>query len=496
MLSSLHRWLPLVLIATAALWLRTTDIARRPMHADEANQAVKLGQLLDTGDYTFDPADHHGPTLYFLAVPIAWLRGETSLATLTETTVRLLPAIAGTVAVLLLSALASPPRDGGAVPSPRSSRLLPFTAAIFLTVSPPAVYYSRYFIQETLLLTFTLATFLFAQRWWRTPHLRWALSAGVSAGLMQATKASAPLFLLAGFLASLPFALRHPHATVARTVLPRHLPAAVAAAFLVAALFYTSFFTHLSGLRDALATYTHASSRAVAESGHEKPFTYYFELLAFHRAGGLTFHQIPFLVLSALGAVLAFRRSALSPLLRWSLFYTLIVALVFSLTPYKTPWHVIHLIPGLALLTAGAVTSLRPWWLGAALGAFALTIQIKQTQLTSFLRSADARNPYAYVHSSPDVLKLRALAETTLAASPDAVIRVIATEYWPIPWYLRGLEKNVGYWSTPPADSNAALIIASVDLADSVRSHLTGPYRESLVGLRPGVLCVVFTREP
>jgi len=495
-LSSLHRWLPLVLVATAAFWLRTTDLARRPMHADEANQAVKLGQLLDNGDYAFDPADHHGPTLYFLAAPIAWLRGETSLATLTETTVRLLPALAGTVAVLLLSALASPPTNGSTVPPPRNSRLLPFTAAIFLTVSPPAVYYSRYFIQETLLGAFTLATFLFAQRWWRTPHLHWALLTGVSAGLMQATKASAPLFLLAGFLASLPFARRHPHTTVALTVLPRHLPAAIAAALLVAALFYSSFFTHLAGLRDALATYTHARARAVADSGHEKPFAYYFQLLAYHRAGGLTFHQIPFLVLAALGAFLAFRRSDLSPLLRWSLFYTLIVAVVLSFTLYKTPWHVIHLIPGLALLAAGVVANFRPWWIAAALGAFALTIQIKQTQITSFLRPADARNPYAYVHSSPDVLKLRALADSALATSPDAVIRIIATEYWPIPWYLRGFEKNVGYWSSPPADSDAALVIASADLADAVRERLTGSYRESLLGLRPGVLCVVFTREP
>ncbi len=466
------------------------------MHADEANQAVKLGQLLDTGDYAFDPADHHGPTLYFLAVPLAWLRGETSLATLTETTVRLLPALAGTFAVFLLAAFAAPPADGGAAPSPRNSRLFPFTAAIFLTVSPPAVYYSRYFIQETLLLAFTLATFLFAQRWWRTPQLRWALLTGVSAGLMQATKASAPLFLFAGLFAALPFALRHPRSTVNLTVLPRHLPVTLAIAVLTAALFYSSFFTHFAGLRDALATYTHATSRAVTDSGHEKSFLYYFQLLAYHRAGGLTFHQIPFLILSALGAILAFLRSTSSPLLRWSVLYTFLIALVLSFTPYKTPWHIIHLIPGLALLAAGAVASLRPWWLGAALGAFALTIQIKQTQLTSFLRPADARNPYAYVHSSPDVLKLRALAESALATSPNAVIRVIATEYWPIPWYLRGLEKNVGYWSTPPANSDAALIIASADLADSVSAQLKGTYRESLLGLRPGVLCVIFTREP
>ena len=132
MLSSLHRWLPLILIATAALWLRTTDLARRPMHADEANQAVKLGELLETGHYAFDPHDHHGPTLYYLALPIAWLRGETTLVALSETTVRLLPALAGTLTVLLVAALAFP-----------LGRFPAFAAATFVAVSPPAVYYSR-----------------------------------------------------------------------------------------------------------------------------------------------------------------------------------------------------------------------------------------------------------------------------------------------------------------------------------------------------------------
>ena len=68
----LLRWLLLALVTLAAFWLRTHDLDRRPMHADEANQAVKLGELLDAGRYTFDPSDHHGPTLYYAAVPIAW----------------------------------------------------------------------------------------------------------------------------------------------------------------------------------------------------------------------------------------------------------------------------------------------------------------------------------------------------------------------------------------------------------------------------------------
>ncbi|MEY4941705.1 MAG: hypothetical protein RIQ93_3440, partial [Verrucomicrobiota bacterium] len=160
------------------------------MHADEANQAVKAGELLEKGQYKFDPRDHHGPTLYYATLPVAWLRGERTLATLTETTVRWVPALAGTLSVVLLAWLASP-----------LGRWPALASAAFLAISPAAVYYSRDFIQETLLLTFVLGALACARLWWREGRLRWALAAGVFGGLMAATKSSAPLFAAAALVA-------------------------------------------------------------------------------------------------------------------------------------------------------------------------------------------------------------------------------------------------------------------------------------------------------
>ena len=61
-------WLgALVAIALAAgLALRLARLDVRPMHHDEANQAVKFGALLERGEYRYDAHDHHGPTLYYL----------------------------------------------------------------------------------------------------------------------------------------------------------------------------------------------------------------------------------------------------------------------------------------------------------------------------------------------------------------------------------------------------------------------------------------------
>lgn len=54
------------LVCAAAL--RLPDLAARPMHFDEANQAYRAGILLDTGVYRYDPLEHHGPVLYYAGV--------------------------------------------------------------------------------------------------------------------------------------------------------------------------------------------------------------------------------------------------------------------------------------------------------------------------------------------------------------------------------------------------------------------------------------------
>jgi uncharacterized protein (TIGR03663 family) len=484
--TSFFRWLPLTLIVLGGLWLRIYDLGRRPMHADEANQAVKLGELIEAGRYAFDPRDHHGPTLYFAALPIAWARGERSLTLLSETTVRLVPAIFGTLSVLLLAALAAP-----------LGRWPALAAAALLAVSPPAVYYSRDFIQETLLVTFTLAALLTVRAWWRTGLTRWAVATGALIGLMQATKASAPLFLAAAAVA---LVFTRSSARPATRRIRRDLAVALGSALFAAALLYSSFGTHLDGIRAALQTYSHALTRfgtAAAPTGHEKPWWYYLKLFGWFRDGGLVWHQVAFTALAVAGFVVAWARR--DAFLRGVAIYTLVIVVAFSAFAYKTPWHAIHFVPGFSVLAAAALAAIARLRTGrlvaVAFALLALATQFQQTWRASFLRAADQRNPYAYVHSSSDVLKYRPLAEAARTRAPDQPIRVISEEYWPLPWYLRGIP-DVGYWSTPPDDCDGALVIASSAQAEAVRAKLHGAYRESFLGLRPGFICVLFTPEP
>ena len=463
------------------------------MHADEANQAVKLGALVERGEYRFDPYDHHGPTLYYFGLFPAWVCGERTLAELTETTVRLTPALAGTAAVLLVALAAAP-----------LGWPVALVAAALLAVSPAAVYYSRYFVQETLLVAFALLVWVAAARWRADRRLRWALIAGGGMGLMQATKASAPLFVAMALVAWLAGRWagrrppREPGAVDPRTGRGADavaVLAAVALAIAVAALFYSSFFSHPAGLRDALATYLPMSGRVAASGGaHDKPWWYYASLFWRQRIGGYTWDQTPFLVLAVTGAVGAL----ISGERRWRsvAVYAVGVAAVLSAVPYKTPWVVVNLLPPMAVLAVWLpwrLSALGRW--GRILAALAVALvliwQAGQVRQTVFRRPADPRNPLAYVHSSPDVRRA-ALLVTQAGEGP---VRVISEEYWPLPWYLRD-RADVGYWTTVPDECDGSLLFVSTALADSVRERLRGSYEEGFIGLRPGYVLHVFRRLP
>ncbi len=462
----------LLLVLAVALGLRTYALGARPMHADEANQALKLGQMLEGGTYAFDPRDHHGPTLYYLGLVPAGLRGETTLATLTETTVRLTPALFGVVGVWLLWLLLRP---WGRWPA--------LTAALLLAVSPAAVYYSRYFIQETLLVTFTLGTFVVGRRWWKDGGVRWAVLAGAGFGLMLATKSSALVYApvaLLGLVMS-----RRPVAAGLRWGLDAGIMAG--SALCVAILFYSSFGGHPAGLRDALVTPGSMFAKVLGgASGHEKPWWYYLRLFFWQSNGGYHWDQTVFLLPAVAGGVIAWRRSGLP---RFLAVFTATLAAILSATPYKTPWLILILLPGMCALAALALTRLPR---GTA-PVFTLLVLLGlgwQTRQAVFQRPADSRNPFAYAHTSADMLKVPALA----AAAPAGPVKVISQEYWPLPWYLRR-RPETGYWTSPPADCDGALVFADVPQADAVRSRLHGKYQESFLGLRPGFVLVVFARQ-
>jgi len=117
-----------------------------------------------------------------------------------------------------------------------------------------------------------------------------------------------------------------------------------------------------------------------------------------------------------------------------------------------------------------------------------------------FLHPADETNPYAYAHTSEDLLNLPAMIETVARqnaiASPR--IAVIAADPWPLPWYLRHYSA-VGFWQPgqqpAPQPGDADFYITSADASSQTTAQFQNLHPD-FFGVRPGVLIVLWSPMP
>jgi uncharacterized protein (TIGR03663 family) len=135
--------------------------------------------LVRHGTYTYDPENYHGPSLYYFALVSEVLFGLTSEA------MRLVPALFGIGLVALVLAL-----------RPYLGSVAVLAAAALLAVSPGAVYVARYFIHETLVVTFSLALVVAVIYYLDRRLLRYLLAAAAAAALLFTTKESALITVL------------------------------------------------------------------------------------------------------------------------------------------------------------------------------------------------------------------------------------------------------------------------------------------------------------
>jgi len=510
------RIFPLLIAAAGfgALAFRLPRLDERPLHTDESVHTVKAGILLETGKYVYNPREYHGPTLYYATVPLIRLTGAKQFADIRSIIpFRLVPVLFGAGLVFLLLGI----RDG-------VGGKATLAAAVLTAVSPAMVYYSRYYIMEMLLVFFTFAAIVSVWRYTRGRQLVWALLAGASVGLMHATKETSLLVygaaLGAGILAvawtkwvdgrRIRFAdyFHHWHAVGALKV------AAVVAVFSLTALLSNPSAT-LDSVR-AYAGYFHraADGASIADPAvHRHPWDYYFHLLLFFRYGpGPHWSEALIVVLAIAGIVAALRRRPEPadfnvPLVRFLAFYTVLLTVVYSIIPYKTPWCMLGFLHGMILMAGVGVAAIarhlgKPWMraLGlAVLGAGVLNLGV-QSYCASYVFPADPRNPYVYAHTSPDLLNLAARIKDLANVAPEhreLRVNVIApgSDYWPLPWYLRGFP-GTGYWDEIPPDQNAQVIITAPDYEERIESLLDGEYMKEYFGLRPDVRLTVYIRQP
>ncbi len=484
---------------TAALALRMARLDVRPMHHDEANQAVKFGDLLERGEYRYDRHDHHGPTLYYLTLPFAWLGGRHTLASLDEVTLRRVPAVFGAATILLLPLV-----------SAGIGRTAVAAAAILMALSPAMVFYSRMFIQEALLACFTLAFVIAVGRVATGGSRAWWLLAGVAAGLAAATKETSAILLPSAIVACA-VAWWSPGSGRPRNALTdgrwrRPAVTSLVAAAAVATVFYSSFFTALSGVLEPFGGAGAYLSRGIDPASHAHPWHYYLRLLTYTSSGGVKWSEGLVVMLATVGAAAAFRRphQAHPDAAFWARYLTadvVIAGAIFSLIPYKTPWNVLPFyVVAVVLAGVGVATLIHATGSRAVRGVCVAVLALASCQLgwqgwrSAVTYAADPRNPYVYAQTVPDAVRMAARIRDLSALHADGSrmqVSVIAPphEQWPLPWYLRALS-NVGYWtaSGDPVALQAPVIVSSIAHTPGLDRTLGDRYVSEFFGLRPDVL--------
>lgn len=496
-----------LLVILGAFLFRLVLLDLRPMHHDEANQAVKFGNLLEKGEYHYDKNDHHGPSLYYLSLPIAWIFSGTKFASINEFTLRLIPVAFGVGLILLLLLL-----KGGLC------REAVVFAGLFAAISPAMVFFSRFYIQEILFVFFILGAIASGWRYTRNRSPGWAAAAGFFAGMMFTTKETC-IIAFGAILGAL-FLIWVFQKGSSRPIKPSswtcmaHLLLGLGAAGVVSWLMYSSFFQNPKGPLDSVLAFGTYFGRAGEAGLHSHPWYYYLKMLTFSQYGtGPVWSESLILVLALVGSISAFSAKSkedLSPLfIRFIFFYTLLASAVFSLIPYKTPWNLLPFYIGFILLAGNGASFIIKACKNMFLrGAVVLVIGFgifnlgMQSYKANFKFYADPRNPYVYAQTSTDFMNLVKRINDLALLHQDhkqMLIKVITNpdETWPLPWYLRSFGR-VGYWQKVDAAGDLAeipVIISSIDKMDDLRPLLQDNYQSEYFGLRPEVLLAVHIKR-
>ncbi|MBI5209045.1 MAG: TIGR03663 family protein [Elusimicrobia bacterium] len=495
----------------------------RPMHNDESVNAMLLRRLVERGAYRYDPEHFHGPSLYLLHALPARLcarvfgRG----AGVGERALRGAVVVCGGLILAGFAALSGPLGPWGSL-----------AGLVLLGVSPDFLYYSRYFIHETLFVLSGFGTFLallfFLETRRGAPRPSGKAMAGrgaflaagmAAAALFFCTKETAVLQALVmaascivvpvvrAFLdlrdirAEVALELRRAGDLIRENV--RALLAGSALAVLIWVVMYSSFFTNWRGLPDSFRFLGAWGREGLGEgSGHVKPFYYYLKDI-------LLPYEPHLALFGGLGVAAAlWTRDRLGLYLASWAAGTLFL---YSVIPYKTPWLALDMLLPLALAAGFGVQQVARWIesgprdgrrkaaarLAAAFLVLAGAAAWRSARL-AFLEFDDPRHPQVYTQPDRDILRLVRDIESYALRSPAGRacrIEVLSEEVWPLPYYLREFP---GFRHRPGQDGrpvDAPLVVAYSLFRGDVAKLVRGPRAVEQYKFRTGVLVDLYVAE-
>jgi uncharacterized protein (TIGR03663 family) len=497
----------LLIVAVGAV-LRCYQLGLKPFHHDEGVNGFFMMRLVREGIYQYDPANYHGPSLYYFSLVASKLFGLNTIG------MRLVPALFGIATIWLALCLRHYLGSIGAL-----------AAAALIAVSPGAVYLSRYFIHESLFVFFTFGIVVAALFYYDTGKIIYAILGAISLALLFATKETA--FISVGVIL-IAWACVAVYMKIAKQGLPWDTPQetkerrkhiiefenesffekfgnknnfimgvliAAAVFLLVYVLFYSSFFTHKQGVADSIEAFkiwTKTGSKDHTQNG------------VFAYIKWLAKEEACLLILSAVGFLIALWKARH----RFAIFvgaWAFGIVSAYTLIPYKTPWLALSFIIPLALISGYAIGQLGLTSQKIELKALALVIILTATSvgvaqsvsLNFYNYDKNDEYPYVYAHTYREFLDLvKEFEKYANKVNKDELsVVVVSEDYWPLPWYTRDY-KGVGYYGKIVPAGDAQIVIGSETQKPNLNEMLADKF--TLVGeypLRPGVTLLLYVRN-
>ena len=449
-------FLIIVLLAAA---LRFWALDLKLYHHDEAVHGWFAYRLLQEGVYVYDPS-YHGPFLYYVTAGMFALFGDSDLVG------RLLPAVFGLSLIPLVYIIH---RLG------YLDRRQTLVAALFIAISPELVYFSRFLRHDIFQLAFTLLLLVALLLYHRSGELRYALLAGLAAGLGMCCKEDMPLILLI-FLSYGIYLL------LSRKV---HLPSqwkrhAVLSSLLFCGtmiLFYSSFGNHWEVLFGQIADVAFIQQEgllaAINQTGWYQAVEHWASMHGICRICGpwffyfllLILYELPILILAVMGIIQFIGKDSTirhaiarvwgtdrraSPttaelverslvqirgpkglqkqeeFMRFSIYWLLLSLGAYAYIGEKVPWLVLHQLLPLIFVSVYAMTQRKA--IVAVLFSIFLILCLWHVAFVP----ADVNEPVVQVQNSEDL-------RTVMVLIDDAdTVAIASSNYWPLPWYYRG----------------------------------------------------------
>lgn len=470
------------LVLMIHLLMRFFDLTNKPIHFDESVNSWFVDQLRNNFFFRYDPTNYHGPFYFYWVYFIESLFG-TSLGVLRFATS--LWSFVIPIFVWILS---------------WRQKNLTWLAAMTL-MSSSLVFYGRSGIHESSFAFFQIV-FLWAtsRLWGQTNSKDNHLGLWLFAILMMAT-IKETFVLLVGPVVLAILLFREPRQKMKMWIQTFRYETSQIQWLALGLVSFIGLFSawmfNPHGLVDFVNAFLPWAKTGVKGAGHNKSFSYWFELCASAEPTAL-------LAMGTLVAV-AVHRSLRSKGSQNELVFWVISGvspfLFYSLIPYKTPWCLVSLVVPLYFAFAECLKNeTRKFQI--ILGIIVLPFYIynvKNIFMSCLTNPIQMEHPFVYVQTTYQLKEVEELLVRTMEARPllrNQAIQVSLSEQWPFPWILRVNQKLVYDLIPNKIITDAWAYLLEPEHEAILRKNMSGSfYRRSFISRQSGHETILLIRE-